>query len=175
MSSELPVSNSFYKWGHWILRRQSFLSSVSQLVVVAELQVESKSHRSMIVFFLYIHHLQEEPVQAEYCSRNMDLEKEQSSGIFVLRENRNWAWIGKKKMAITWIPTICQTRNLFKSFQKVYAKQMFITKISQNDYYRYLISAADFRNQASRNEVCTWTGKSMIIIPFGRGGYSEDI
>lgn len=54
VSSELPTSNSFYKEGHWILRKPSLSSSVSQFVIVAELQVEFKSHRSMIVFFLYI-------------------------------------------------------------------------------------------------------------------------
>lgn len=43
-------------------------------------------------------------------------------------------------------------KSLSFQIQKVYAKQMFITKISQNEYYRYLISAADFRDQASRDQ-----------------------
>lgn len=45
---------------------------------------------------------------------------------------------------------------------------MFVNKTSQDEYYSYLINAADFRNQENRDEVYTCIGKGMIIIPFER-------
>lgn len=55
---------------------------------------------------------------------------------------------------------------------------MFVTRISQDEYRSHAvqpISTPDFSNQESRDENCSCTVKSMVMILFWGGGYSEDI
>lgn len=62
-----------------------------------------------------------------------------------------------------------------KSFQiqKVYVKQMFVTKISQDEYHGPAVqpvSTPDFSNPRSRDEDRGCTGKSTVMILFGGFG-----
>ena len=62
--------------------------------------------------------------------------------------------------------------------QNVYVKQMFVTKISQDEYHSHAvqpISTPEFSNPESKDEDCSCTEKSMVMILFWVGGYSEDI
>lgn len=69
-------------------------------MIVAELQIESRSIISpQLCSFYTFHCLPEEPVQTEYCSTNVHLEKEQSGGVFGLRETE--IKLEFEKMAIT--------------------------------------------------------------------------